>query len=176
MSESNKPPGDEPFDPFKPPAPGQQPYGQQPPPPPGYSQHSYGQQGHGQQDYGQQGYGQQPPPPGQGGYGYQSHPPGYPTAYPVPAQQKSSKPLWLGAVAGVVLVLAVVWVSWTNAELGPWLAWGSVLAVVLMLVAPVTRRWGLGLLIGAALSLPIGSIVLAGVCVYILLTYSTGTQ
>lgn len=135
MSDEPRPPDQEPFDPFRPPEPGQQPYAQ-----PGYR-----------------------------------HPHGYPAAYPAP-QQQSSRPLWLGAVAGLVLVGATFSVGFTNPDLFPWLALGISLGVVIMLVAPATRRWALGILIGAALSVPLGMIVLAGVCVVLIAGYSGGSS
>lgn len=155
MSDEQSTPDDQPFDPFKPPVPGQQPYGQPHQPP----------YGHPPQPGSPQGYGGPP------GYGY---PHSYPSAYPAPEKQ-SSRPLWLGAVAGLVLVGSTFAVGLSNPDLFPWLALGIALGVVIMLVAPVTRRWGLGVLIGAALSVPVGMIVLAGVCVVLIASYSGGS-
>lgn len=169
VSDQPRPPEDEPFDPFKPPPPGQPPAGQQPyygQPPPG-QQPYYGQLPQGPPSYGA---GPPPPPGAVQGYGHQH---GYPSAYPAPEKQ-SSRPLWLGALAGLVLVGGTFFVGVAQPDLYPWLALGAALAVIIMLIAPATRRWGLGILIGAALSLPVGMIVLAGVCIVLITGYSGG--
>lgn len=149
---------EEPFDPYAPPPPGQLPqrpgYG---PPPQGPS---YGAPlegpGHGQ------------PPPGHGYY----YPQGYQDGY-APAPRQSAKPLWLGALLGVLGVGAVLWVGWVTApDAVPWLLLALVVAMIVLSVVPATRRWGLGLLIGLLLSIPIGLIIFAGVCIALIASYS----
>lgn len=157
---------DEPFDPYAPPPPGQ-PYGQ-PPQGPGYGgpPQPYGQQPQ-SQPYGQppqgQPYGQAP---GQGapGHGYY-YPQGYTTPYE-PPPKKSSLPLWLGALVGLLLVFGGIWASTiVNPDLFPWLSLAGLVLLVILFVVPTTRRWGLGVLIGVALSIPIGMIIFAGICI-----------
>lgn len=162
MAEDNNP--EEPFDPYAPPRPGQspppqgQPYGKPPP------------QG--------QPYGQVPPsqPPSQPpGHGY-SYPQGYPSAYQRPPR-KSSAPLWLGALIGLVGVLGGAWfIGTTNPDLFPWVTLGGLIVLVVLFVVPPTRRWGLGILIGAALSIPVGLIIFAGVCILIVTQYSQSSS
>lgn len=139
---ADEPTPDEPFDPYAPPPPGQQPYGQPPP---------------GQQPYGQPA-------------GYGQYPHSYYQSYP-PAEKKSSLPLWLGALAGLLLVGGALYAAVALPDLGPWLALGIVVAVIVLLVVPDTRRWGLGILIGAALSVPVGLIIFAGVCIVLITSY-----
>lgn len=171
---------DEPFDPYAPPLPGQQ---QSPPP----QDAGYGQPPPGQ-PYGQppQGplYGQPPqgqpygqPPPGQGapGHGYY-YPQGYTTPYE-PPPKKSSLPLWLGTLLGLVGVFGGLWAAtMVNPDLFPWVSLAGLIVLVILFVVPATRRWGLGVLIGVALSIPIGLIIFAGICIALIAGYSqTGT-
>ncbi|WP_114906436.1 hypothetical protein [Ornithinimicrobium murale] len=156
---------DEPFDPYAPPPPGQQgpPYGQAPQGPP------YGQAPQGP-PYGQapQGppYGQAPP-----GHGYY-YPQGYHVPYGAPPK-KSTKPLWLGAVLGLLLVGGAVYAGVAlESDLFPWAVMGLLVVVIVLVVVPVTRRWGLGLLIGVFLSIPVGLIVFAGVCIVLIANLS----
>lgn len=142
---------EEPFDPYAPPPPGQQrpPQGQ-----------PYGQPPQGQP------YGQAAP-----GYGY-FYPQGDQPPY-APSPNRSTKPLWLGALLGLLLVGAALYASlYLHPDLFPWLAMGLFLALIVLLVVPATRRWGLGILIGVLVSVPLGLIVFAGVCLVIIATYS----
>ena len=141
---------EEPFDPYAPPPQGHsQPYG---PPPQG-------------QPYGQ-------PPQG---HGY-SYPQGYQSAY-APPPKKSSLPLWVGALIGLVAVLGGAWATAAvNPDLLPWVTLGGLIVLVVLFVVPPTRRWGLGILIGVALSVPVGLIIFAGVCIIILANLSQGSS
>ncbi|USQ78172.1 hypothetical protein [Ornithinimicrobium faecis] len=147
---------DEPFDPYAPPPPGQQ------GPPQG--------QGYGPPPQGQP-YGQPPQSQGAPGHGYY-YPQGYNTPYE-PPPKKSSLPLWLGALLGLVGVFAGIWASTlVNPDLFPWVSLGGLVVLVVLLVVPATRRWGLGVLIGVALSIPVGLIIFAGVCIALIAGYS----
>lgn len=157
MADDNSP--DEPFDPYAPPSPGQPPYRR---PPQG---EPYGQPPQGQ-PYGQ-------PVPGQGppGHGYY-YPQGYTTPYE-PPPKKSSLPLWLGALLGLVAIFGGLWASTlVNPDLFPWLSLAGLVVLVILFVVPATRRWGLGVLIGVALSIPIGMIIFAGICIALIAGYS----
>ena len=154
---------DEPFDPYAPPPPGQS-HGQPPQgqsygaPPPGGP---YGQPPQGQQPYGQVS-------PGHGYY----YPQGYHTPYEAPPK-KSTKPLWLGAVLGLLLVGGVAYAgAAVEPDLFPWVGLALLVVVIVMIVVPVTRRWGLGLLIGVLLSIPVGLIIFAGVCIVLIANLS----
>lgn len=158
---------DEPFDPYAPPPPGQ-PYGQPP------QSQPYGQAPQGG-PYGQPQPGQPYGPPthvqphgeaatGQGYY----YPQGYHTPYEAPPK-KSTRPLWLGAILGLLLVGGVVYAgAAVEPDLFPWVGMALLVVVIVMLVVPVTRRWGLGLLIGVFLSIPVGLIIFAGVCIVLI--------
>lgn len=158
---------EEPFDPYAPPRPGQgQPYGQ---PPQGQP---YGQPPQGQ-PYGQPPQGPQPNQPQGHGYYY---PQGYQSAY-APPSKKSSLPLWVGALIGLFAVLGGAWATAAvNPDLLPWVTLAGLIVLVVLFVVPATRRWGLGILIGAALSVPVGLIIFAGVCIIILANLSQGSS
>ncbi|WP_109471326.1 hypothetical protein [Ornithinimicrobium cavernae] len=149
MSEGQPP--DEPFDPYRPPPPGQQPYGQ-------------------------------PPPPGQGGppQGYHHAYPQGPGQYPAygtpyePPPRRSSRPLWLGALLGLLLTGGLFWLSLSVPDVAQWIILPAAVAVAVLLIVPATRRWGLGLVIGALLSVPVGLIIFAGVCIVLIASYSQG--
>lgn len=152
---SDQPP-DEPFDPYRPPPPGAA-------PPPGSSP-----------SYGSQPYGSQPPsgPPQFGQYPtnyYQGAPPGGP-AY----QRPSSRPLWLGTLAGLILTGLLAWVGIQQPDLGGWAMGALAVLTIVLLVVPATRRWGLGLLIGFALSIPLGLIIFAGLCIVLIASSGGG--
>lgn len=156
--------GDQPRDPYAPPPPGgQQPYGQQSPygQQPGYGQQPYGHQpGYGQQPYGHQQYGQNPYAPGAYGTPYQPEP------------KKSAVPLWLGALLGVVLAVLLTVASWSLGDFGVVVVIAGLIAVIVLAVLQPTRRWGVGLIMGLMLAVPLSGIVFAGVCVYWIATYS----
>ncbi|GAA1159973.1 hypothetical protein [Ornithinicoccus hortensis] len=153
--------GDQPTDPYAPPPPGgSQPYGQQQP--------QYGQQ----PPYGQQpGYGQQPPYGQQSPYGQNPYAPGsYGTPYQ-PPPKRSSMPIWIGALLGVVLAVLLTVASYGLGDFGPVVVLAGLIAVVALAVIPVTRRWGIGLIVGLLLSVPLALIVGAGMCVYLIANY-----
>lgn len=149
---SDQKPPEEPFDPYRPPPEGQQ----------------YGQPQQGQQPpYGQsQQWGQQPQPYGQ-----------FPQSYgaPGPQQKRSSKPLWFGALLGLIIVALGIWASSVLPDLAPYLFYGVLILTVVLLVVPVTRRWGLGILVGLALSIPLGLIIFAGLCLVFIASSSNST-
>lgn len=109
------------------------------------------------------------PPPGQapGGHGYY-YPQGYVPPHEAPAK-KSNLPLWLGALLGLLAVFGGVWAAtMVHQDLVFWLGVAGLVVLVVLFVLPATRRWGLGVLIGVALSIPIGMIIFAGVCIAII--------
>lgn len=155
---------EEPFDPYAPPPPGQPP-GQPPPyggaPGPGYGP-PQGQPYPGQPYPGQQ--------PGR-------FPASYPgQAYGYPQQKESTQPLWLGALAALLLITGLFSIAFVEPQLASWLSLAVVVGTIVLLIVPATRRWGLGLVIGGLVSIPIGLIVLAGVCIYLIAALSGGQQ
>lgn len=154
--------GDQPTDPYAPPPPGgSQPYGQQPGS--GYPQ---------QPPYGQQPGYDQPPPYGQPSpYGQNPYAAGpYGTPYQ-PPPKRSSAPIWIGALLGVVLAVLLTVASYGLGDFGPVVVLAGLIAVVALAVIPVTRRWGIGLIVGLLLSVPLALIVGAGMCVYLIANY-----
>lgn len=97
-------------------------------------------------------------------------------AYAYPPQKQSALPLWLGALAGLLLLAGMAIISFREPQLSSWLVLGFIVAVIVLLVVPATRRWGLGLLIGGLLSIPIGLIILAGLCIYLIVGLSGSYQ
>ena len=106
----------------------------------------------------------QPPPPPQGGGPSQ----------PGPARQGHTAELVIGGVLGAVLVVVsglLGLMLTTTTENGAIFFVGPVLGLTLPLVLvsrPVTRWWGVGLLIGFFL----GLIVLGGACVALIASFS----
>ncbi len=110
---------------------------------------------------------------------YRPPPPGHPHSYPPWAgapqpAKRSSAPLWWGMLLGLLLTGGLAWWGLMQPDLGPWLALGLLLLIIVLLLIPQTRRWGVGLLIGAVVSVPVGLIVFAGVCIVLMAQYSGG--
>lgn len=112
-----------------------------------------------------------PPPPGA--------PPPLPPSYGPPPPgygqpKSSSRPVWLGALGGLALCGVVLWLSFVVPEASVWLMLAAAILVITLILVPTTRRWGLGMLIGALLSIPVGAIIFAGVCIALIVSYQGG--
>lgn len=113
-----------------------------------------------------------PPPPG-------SPPPVAPSYGPPPSSygpyRSSSRPVWFGALGGLVLCGVVLWLSFfVVPEASLWLMLAAAILVITLILVPTTRRWGQGMLIGTLLSIPVGAIIFAGVCVALIVSYQGG--
>lgn len=113
-----------------------------------------------------------PPPPGVP----LPLPPSYgppPSGYGQP--KSSSRPVWFGALSGLALCGVLLWLSFfVVPEASLWLMLAAAILVITLILVPTTRRWGLGMLIGALLSIPVGAIIFAGVCVALIVSYQGG--
>lgn len=110
-----------------------------------------------------------PPPPGSTPPPPSSYGPP-PSNYGQPSST-SSRPVWLGALAGLILAGLALWGTFMVPDVGLWLLLALAVLVITLIVVPTTRRWGVGMLVGVVLSFPVGAIVLAGVCIALLVSY-----
>lgn len=73
--------------------------------------------------------------------------------------------MWVGALIGLLLAGGVGWVGLAAGGHAQWALLALVVLVVVLISVPVTRRWGIGVLIGVAVAVPLSLIVFAGVCI-----------